>query len=89
MTVGSTECCGSTELGSGAFRAKRGRVGCGSIPDHGTTRTELEVGGGACVAVSWRGRRGRGTGEREAKTWPWPDPVYTTGGDLKRSGSSS
>lgn len=57
---------------------------CGSVPDQGTTRTELEAGGGACVAVSWRVRRGRGTGEREAKTWLWPDRECTHLGAILR-----
>lgn len=89
MTVGSAECCGSTELGSGAFRAKRERVGCGSFPDQGTTRTELKAGGGAlcgCVVESEEGEGYRGEGGQDmAVAGP---RVYTPGGDLKSSGSS-
>lgn len=90
MTVGSTGCCGSTELGSGAFRAKRERVGCGSFPDQGTTRTELEAGGGAlcgCGMESEEGEGYRGEGGQDvAVAGP---RVYTPGGHFKSLGSSS
>lgn len=42
--TGHTEYCGSTELGPGAFRANRVRVGCSSPPDHGTAPTEWRWG---------------------------------------------
>lgn len=67
MTVGSTECCGSTELGSGAFRAKRGRVGCGRFPDQGATRTELKAGGGGLCGCGMESEKVRGPGRRRPR----------------------